>query len=108
MIRFLFRALATISLAVAVIMAVIDATRSIAASEWVFTPLAVSWQAVAPASFEAVAAFTRETLLPFVWDPAALAVLSLPGFIVFAALSLLLYLVGRRPERKAFGHFAAD
>ena len=34
MIRFLFRFLATVALAVAVIMAVLDATRTVAAGEW--------------------------------------------------------------------------
>ena len=43
MIRFLFRFLATIALAVAVIMAVLDATRTVAAGEWVMTSLGTSW-----------------------------------------------------------------
>jgi len=107
MIRFLFRVLATLSLAVAVIMAVIDATRSIAASEWVLTPLAESWRSVSPDSLAAAAGFVRDATLPVLWDPVALFVLALPGFAVFAGLALLFYLVGRRPERRGFGHFAA-
>jgi len=107
MIRFIFRVLATLSLAVAVIMAVIDATRSIAGSAWVLTPLAESWQAVSPDSFAAAGDFVRTATLPMLWDPAALAVLSLPGFAVFAGLALMFYLVGRRPERRRFGRFAA-
>ena len=106
MIRFIFRVLATLSLAVAVIMAVIDATRSIAASIWVLTPLAESWQAVSPDTFAAAAGFVTKATLPMLWDPAALALLSLPGFAVFAGLALLFYLVGRRPERRRFGRFA--
>ena len=38
MIRFFFRFLATVSLAVAVVMAVIDATRTVAAGEFDFRP----------------------------------------------------------------------
>jgi hypothetical protein len=106
MIRFIFRVLATLSLAVAVIMAVIDATRSIAASAWVLTPLAESWQAVSPDTFAAAAGFVRDATLPMLWDPVALTVLSLPGFVVFVVLALLFYLVGRRPERRRFGRFA--
>ena len=52
MIRFLFRFLATIALAVAVIMAVLDATRTVAAGDWVMTPLGTSWLAVSPATLE--------------------------------------------------------
>jgi hypothetical protein len=108
MFRFVFRVLATISLAVAVIMAVIDATRSIAASAWVLTPLAESWQAVAPQSYAAAQAFTRDAMLPELWDPIALSILSLPGFAIFLVLALLLYLVGRRPERRRLGRFAVN
>jgi inosine-uridine nucleoside N-ribohydrolase len=100
MIRFIFRLLATAALAVAVIMAVIDATRSIAASTWVVTPLATSWSEVSPDTFEAAAEFTRDTMMPQLWDPLALAVLSLPGFVVFLLLALVLYAIGRRPQRR--------
>lgn len=107
MIRFLFRLLATLALAVAVIMAVIDATRSIAASHWVMTPLSQSWSEVSPETFEAAAEFTRDAMMPELWDPVALTVLSLPGFVVFLVLALLLYLIGRRPERR-LGRFAVN
>ncbi len=100
MIRFLFRILATFALAVAVIMAVIDATRSIAASHWVVTSLARSWSEVSPDTFEAAAEFTRDVMMKELWDPVALTVLSLPGFVIFLALALLLYLIGRRPQRR--------
>jgi len=100
MIRFVFRLLATFSLAVAVIMMVIDATRSIAASQWVATPLAQSWSDVSPETFEAAAQFTRDATVPELWDPVALTVLSLPGFVVFLVLALVFYLIGRRPERR--------
>ena len=43
MFRFLFRLLASLALAVAVIMAVLDVTRTIAASHLVLTPLGASW-----------------------------------------------------------------
>ncbi len=100
MFRFLFRVLAVFSLAVAVVMAVIDATRSIAASAWVATPLIESWQAFHPGSLAAAEEFTRDAMLPELWDPAAVTLLGAPGFAVFAALALLFYLVGRRRERR--------
>ena len=103
MIRFMFRILATFALSVAVIMAVLDATRSIAADEIVLTALSESWRLVSPQSYAAAEAVTREALGPFAWDMVALTLLSAPGFAVFLLLSLLFYLIGRRPERRAGG-----
>lgn len=104
MFRFLFRLVAVFALAVAVVMAVIDATRSIAASAWVTTPLMESWRAFSPDTLAAAEELTREATLPELWDPVAVTVLAAPGFAVFAALALILYLIGRRPERR--GRFA--
>jgi hypothetical protein len=106
MIRFVFRILATFSLAVAVVMAVLDATRSIASDAIVLTPLWESWQTVSPASYGAAEAAVSEVLVPYVWDPVILTLLSAPGFAVFGVLALLLYMIGRRPERRA-GRFAS-
>ena len=100
MIRFLFRFLATVSLAVAVVIAVLDATRTVAAGNWVLTPLGTSWLAVSPDTLEKTQSTIETYLHPALWDPVALAVLKLPGFIIFAVLALLLYAIGRRPKRR--------
>ena len=88
MIRFLFRLLATMLLAVAVVMAVIDATRTVAAGELVMTPLGVSWLAVWPDTLEK-AQGALSAIHPGLWDPLMLAV-----------LAFLLYAIGRRPARR--------
>ena len=100
MIRFLFRLLATVSLAVAVIMAVLDATRTVAAGSLVTTPLGTSWLAVSPETLESTQAAVQTWLHPALWDPAAISILKLPGFVVFGLIALLLYAVGRRPQRR--------
>lgn len=105
MIRFIFRLLATLSLAVAVIMAVADATRSIAISKFDPTPVGASWLQYAPDSLGNTRAWL-ETNAPFLWDPVMLAVLKVPGFAAFAVLAFLLYAIGHRP-RPAAGRFAA-
>jgi hypothetical protein len=99
MIRFLFRLLATVLLAVGVVMAVIDATRTVAAGDLVMTPLGVSWAAVMPDALEKVQA-AISAIHPGLWDPLTLAVLQAPGFAVFAVLALLFYAIGRRPARR--------
>jgi hypothetical protein len=100
MLRFLFRFLSTVSLAVAVVMAVLDATRSVASSALVTTPLGRSWQAVSPDTLAATQKFIEATLHPLLWDPVVLAILHLPGFMVFGLLALILYVIGYRPERR--------
>ena len=106
MIRFFFRFLATLALAVAVIMAVLDATRSIAASALVLTPLSVSWEGASPATLDGFRGFVDEKMGSWLWDPVILSVLNQPGFAVFLAVALLLFAIGRRPGR--FGDFAAE
>ena len=100
MIRLIFRLLSTIALAVAVIMAVIDATRTIAAGRLVVTPLAKSWSDAAPETLELARNAVQTHAPAMVWNTLIVSILSLPGFAVFAALALLLYAVGHRPRRR--------
>ncbi|MDW6025517.1 hypothetical protein SAZ10_27515 [Mesorhizobium sp. BAC0120] len=100
MIRFLFRLMATVSLAVATVMAVLDATRTVAAGSWVMTPLGESWKTVSPDTLTKAQATVETLLLPALWDPVALFILKLPGFVVFGVLALLLYAIGRKPARR--------
>jgi hypothetical protein len=101
MLRFPFRLMAMIALSIAVIMAVLDATRSIAASELVTTPLSTSWIAVSPDTFSIVQSFVIEKVHPMAWDPVAVLILRQPGFAVFAVLAFLLHAIGHRPRRRA-------
>jgi len=105
MIRFLFRLMATFALAVAVIMAVLDVTRTIAASRLVLTPLGASWLSVSPATLEVAQTFVIEKAHPLVWNPVMVFILDQPGFAVFGVLAFLLYAIGRKPERR-IGRFA--
>ncbi|MEW9807155.1 hypothetical protein [Mesorhizobium marinum] len=107
MFRFLFRLMATFALAVAVIMAVLDVTRTIAASRLVLTPLRDSWASVSPGTLEQVRVFIVENTHPLVWNPIMTSLLDQPGFAVFGVLAFLLYAIGRRPERR-IGRFVAE
>lgn len=105
MLRFLFRLAAMGALAIATIMAVLDVTRSVAASRAVMTPLKTSWNAVSPDTLGAAESFVREKMPPLVWDTAVNWVIDRPGFAVFATLALLLYAIGYKRPRRA-GRFA--
>jgi len=99
MIRLIFRLLALAALSVATIMAVLDATRSIAQSALVLTPLIDSWAFASPDTLEALREAVTLRLHPLAWDPLIVTVLRLPGFVAFALLAFLLHAVGYKPER---------
>lgn len=107
MFRFLFRLMATVSLAVAVIIAVLDVTRTIAGARLVMTPLRQSWASVAPGTLESLQALITEKAHPLLWDPVATFILEQPGFAVFGVFALLLYAIGHRPERR-IGRFVVE
>lgn len=99
MFKALLRLLSMILLAVAVIMTVLDATRSIAAGALVMTPFGVSWATLLPESLGRFEAMIISNMPPFVWNPLVLAVLHLPSFAVAALLSFLLALAGHKRVR---------
>jgi hypothetical protein len=96
-----------VALSVSVIMAVLDATRTVAASHLVTTPLRTSWLAVSPDTLGAFETLVRDKVSPMVWDMGIAWVLGLPGFVVFAALAFLFYAMGYRRVRRS-GQFAAN
>ncbi|MGI3125198.1 hypothetical protein [Nitratireductor sp. PBL-C9] len=102
MFRLIFRILALFALAVAVVMAVIDATRSIAASALIITPLGESWFSVSPDTLNLSQALIQRYTFPVIWDPAIIYILTLPGWLVFAVLALLFHAIGYRRKRHAF------
>ncbi|MEO5755521.1 MAG: hypothetical protein ABIQ51_01575 [Mesorhizobium sp.] len=105
MVRFVFRLAAMVALSISVIMAVLDATRTVAASALVLTPLNASWLAVSPDTRAAFETFIRGKVNPLLWDGAIAWVLNQPGFAVFAVLAFLLYALGYR-RRPRTGQFA--
>jgi hypothetical protein len=107
MFRFIFRLAAMVALSISVIMAVLDATRTVAASALVLTPLNTSWLAVSPDTRAAFETFVRAKAGSTVWDGGVAWVLGQPGFAVFAALAFLLYAIGYRRERRP-DRFAAS
>ena len=99
MFRAILRLFSLVALAVAVILAVLDATRSIAAGEITLTPVGTSWAALSPSSLEALERAITANLPFFIWDPLTTGLLRQPGFVVLAVLALLLALAGRRRQR---------
>jgi hypothetical protein len=106
MLRFIFRLLSLVALTMAVMAATLDVIQSVAASQPVFTPLAVTWSAASPESIALVADTIMNRLHPKLWDPAALWLLSQPTSIVLLGVSLLFWMAGYRRQPVA-GRFTA-
>ncbi len=100
MFRAILRLVSMVLLSVAVIMAVLDATRSIAAEAIVLTPLGTSWAAVSPETLNQLKSAIDGSMPAFVWNEITAGFLALPGFAIFAGLAILFALAGHGRTRK--------
>lgn len=80
---------------------VVDGVKSIASAAIVVTPLGKAWYSLDPASLNLAQVVVERYTLPILWDPVALSLLLLPGWLVFTALGAALYLLGRRRRAPA-------
>jgi hypothetical protein len=104
--RFLLRLMALMFLAVAVIAAVIDTARSLAASTLTLTSLGKGWTDFSPTTLTATQNFVQAKLPAVVYDPVFLFLLSMPAAAVMAIFAAAFYAIGAKPERP-FGDFTA-
>lgn len=93
----LLRVLARPILIAAVIALVYDGTRTLAGGAgFVVTSLGTHWTRLAPQSLEAAKTVLTAKLHPLAWESGLQPILRLPGWLVLAALGLLLAWLGRR------------
>lgn len=102
----MFRLFGFIILALALVLAVLDITRSITASALVLTPLADAWMTFNPQTFEAAKEVVTNMLPLFVWDTVIGFVLALPSWLIFWVLAMVLLWLGQKRDNK-FGRFAS-
>ena len=100
--RLILRVLGTLLIAFAVILIIIDGTRSLAANGLVLTPLEVTWESMHAVSLAAVRDFLGTRLFGPVLDPVVSAVLSFPGWAVIGVPGLLLAWAGRSRRERVF------
>ena len=100
----LLRILGVWLLLLAMVAAVIDATKGLAGGgAWVVTPLAVQWSSLSPDSLAATKTAVETYVGPFLWDPLITEILNAPTWGVFGVLGLALYWLGRkRPPAEVF------
>lgn len=97
MLRFFARLIGYWLMAGGVVLAVVDGTRSLAASALVLTDLAAAWSALSLASMR-----TAEQALaglPWLWDPLILAGLRLPAALALFLAGIALVALGTRAPR---------
>ncbi len=104
--KLLFRLLALILLSIAVICAVVDASRSLAASTLTLTPLLKGWSDFAPASLSWMQVHIQQYLPVFIWDPVMISALTMPVEVILTALAIVFYAIGAK-RHSPFGDFQA-
>lgn len=84
-------------LLLAMVAAVIDATKSLAGGgAWVVTPMGEQWQALNADSLAATKTWIVAHAGPFLWDPVMTTILHAPTWVVFGILGVLLYWLGQK------------
>ena len=107
MIRFFFRFLALFFLVGAVIAAVIDSSRSIAASVLTLTSFGELWGSYAPSSLGAMQTIGPQYLGAGPWSAISNFVLAMPTVAIFMVLAVLFYAAGYK-RRSRYGRFASN
>jgi hypothetical protein len=98
MIRFLFRLIGLLALALAFVFLVYDGTKSIADQRLYLTTIAEVWGALHEASLAQLRPLL-EGVASWLWDPVANTVLNgVPAWLVLLVLGAVLILIGRKPR----------
>lgn len=100
--RLILRVIGTLLIAFAVILIIIDGTKSLAANALVFTSLDATWSGMHGDSLAAVREFLGTRLFGPLLDPLISALLSFPGWAVVGVPGLLLAWAGRSRRERVF------
>ena len=94
-----FRFLAAVFLLIAVLAAVYDGTRTLAADKLVTTSLLEHWSTLAPTLLDTAQSAVKRSTHPLVWDLGLSKVLLLPAALVLFVIGVLFAYAGRRRRR---------
>lgn len=100
--RLILRIAGTWLIGLALILLVVDGTKSLGANSLMFTSLADLWTSVHAPSLGAVEGFFESRFFAALLDAALKAVLDFPAFAVFGLPGVVLALLGRAPRRERF------
>ncbi|HWU83287.1 MAG TPA: hypothetical protein VN063_07335 [Methylophilaceae bacterium] len=100
--RLILRIAGTWLIGLALVLLVIDGTRSLGANAVMFTSLADAWTSLHEPSLGAVRAFLDSRFFAELLERALDALLTYPAFAVFGVPGIVLALAGRTPRRERF------
>jgi len=100
--RLLFRLIGTWLLGIALILLIIDGTRSLAANAIIFTPLGETWLSLHPQSLADTRAFLGTRFFGPLLDNAVTFVLGLPGWLVLSLPGAFIAWLGRTRRARVF------
>lgn len=100
--RLVLRILGTWLIGLALILLVVDGTKSLAANHIVFTSLSQAWMQVHADSLAAVRAFFDSRFFADLLDTALNSLLTYPAFAVIGIPGVVLALLGRRKRSERF------
>lgn len=98
MIRFLFRFVGLIGLALGFVLLVYDGTKSIANRTMELTTVEQLWNELYPRSPQDILKPFIAPLSSWLWDPLTVSVLGAPAWLILAILAAILMLVGRKKK----------
>lgn len=107
MLRAIFAFVSLVCLALALVAGVLDATRSIADSTLVLTPLHDDWMRFSPNSLAVVKSALSDFVHPFLWDPVFVTLIKAPTWAAFAVLWILFATGARRQKARWQENFGA-
>jgi hypothetical protein len=100
--RLLLRIIGTWGIGLAVILIVIDGTKSLGANTLILTPLGDTWSMLGAPSLEVTREFIATRFFNALLLPAFETVLTFPTFAVIGVPAILLALLGRKPSRERY------
>jgi len=93
-------------LALALVVAVLDLTRSIASSSIVITPFSSLWKSFSPASLETSRLAVETYVHAILWDPIITFALELPSWLLLWLFAMICLWIGQK-RKNPYGRFAS-
>ena len=100
--RLVLRTIGTWLIGLALVLLVIDGTRSLAGNELAFASFGQSWSQLHRPSLEVVTGFFESRFFADLLRTVFAAILTYPAFAVLGVPGIVLALLGRRPRRERF------
>lgn len=100
--RLILRIAGTWLIGLALVLLVVDGTKSLAANGLAFTALAELWTQLHPPSLAAVRQFFESRFFADLLAATLTALLGYPAFAVFGVPGIILAMLGRKPRRERF------